>query len=1232
MKRSVLVFGVLSAVLIVLATTTASGQSIQLSPTSGPVGATVTINGYGFGAASPGLSIYFNITFENTSLVSRGLIVAGPNIGTCLPDVNGNFSCSVTVPPQLPGTYPVTATFGILGDQTASANFTILDGELHASSAWTTTSSYPGPILGPQCVSSDGYVYCVGGDIMSGCNDVIYTCNYDNFDQSYFAPLSASGVGTWVQTTSFGPAPDAPDSQNPPPTTPISGHQCVAWDGYVYCIGGDIGYLGNTGFPDYKPIYGGPTSRVAYAPISSDGIGTWQLGSPYDLPQGANWFNDVLQHLKSAPSTIIDVSPSVDGHSCVVDSGYIYCVGGNMSFSIPSLGPGYNRIPTNVVVYAPITSSHSVGPWQYAGEYGAGAVTNHSCVAHNGYIYCVGGQVTNDQWWQLLLNPFPNTTPSSEVWFAQLLPGSGVGPWQQTTSFGGGRVENVSCSVVIGNIVCVGGSNGNGGSNNVWAAPLLESGVGQWSFVGVYPSGRDHWEQGSCVTSSGKLYCIGGGSPTPPLDSAYGGANSGVNFASYAASVKLHDAGSCAELSGTWNGSSSACTVASNLTVDPGTTVEVQSGVTLAIGDASSCVPSQFHDCTGMNAATFTNNGQITIDFGATFVNNSGFYNIGIVLLGGTFDNRGNLSNTGSFVQTGIDAAHNGYLANEGSITNAGLFAANLGGSGGLTVVVNNQTCQNTSPLVASDYPLMVYGSFSASTCTLDPPPGLAPGSPGIPTFVNLVDPTVLPSNVVWQIPYGTTLLIHTELDVQGTLDNSGTVITQPTSTAGAIGSLLIYNQFLNTGTLNNQGGLIGVAITGTLTNQGSIAGSGEWVAGNLLNLGMLTVQSGGLLYVNGPGTLTNSGNITINQGATLSDLGILNNSGTVNNSGTISDQNSALASIVNEGSGSIVNQNGGTTNGLGGTLTGIISAPVIELTESWCVTIGGSWLSTTSTCVLGQTTMMDLNEGLILKIDPGVTLENYGVLGAPGKIDNYGKVINNNILYVGSINFPGNQVYGGLLVNESGASLFNYNRLITDPGTKLANFGTFTNAASNGFNNAFDNQGAFDNAGAVNNYGTIENDGTHDNFLEGAAYGASINNLGTIANLCHGSFFAINSAPYSGALPASGGCNSPSPVEPTMIIISSSTQNPSYVGELVTLTATVTPFGSATGSVTFFDGSTSLGTVAIPANSGQVTLSTSAIGAGMRAITAQYSGCTRHMKNRPRYAARSRCDVAGLK
>lgn len=69
-----------------------------------------------------------------------------------------------------------------------------------------------------------------------------------------------------------------------------------------------------------------------------------------------------------------------------------------------------------------------------------------------------------------------------------------------------------------------------------------------------------------------------------------------------------------------------------------------------------------------------------------------------------------------------------------------------------------------------------------------------------------------------------------------------------------------------------------------------------------------------------------------------------------------------------------------------------------------------------------------------------------------------------------------------------------------------------------------------------------------------------------------------------------------------------SSSANPSQTGQPVTLTATVTPT-SASGTIQFFDGATSIGTATLA--SGVATFSTSQLSAGNHAVSATYSGDT---------------------
>jgi uncharacterized protein YjdB len=74
------------------------------------------------------------------------------------------------------------------------------------------------------------------------------------------------------------------------------------------------------------------------------------------------------------------------------------------------------------------------------------------------------------------------------------------------------------------------------------------------------------------------------------------------------------------------------------------------------------------------------------------------------------------------------------------------------------------------------------------------------------------------------------------------------------------------------------------------------------------------------------------------------------------------------------------------------------------------------------------------------------------------------------------------------------------------------------------------------------------------------------------------------------------------------------SSPNPSAYGQSVTLTATVSPSsgtGTPTGSVTFMDGTTSLGSA--PLSGGKASLPVSSLTAGSHSITTSYGGDTNY-------------------
>ena len=197
----------------------------------------------------------------------------------------------------------------------------------------------------PSCVEYNGYLYCVGGATNGGLVSKVF-----------YAQLSSSGVGPWTETTDYGAA------SGDAGTGGITGfqHACVADSGYVYCVGDAYG-----------------TSQVFYAQLSSFGVGPWKETTDFGATSGDTGAGG----LKIAST------------ACVDSSGYIYCVGGTLSFK-----------PVSDVFYAQLTSS-GVGAWTETTDYGASSGSSGSggvpiygttCAEYAANILCIDGDTTGN--------------------------------------------------------------------------------------------------------------------------------------------------------------------------------------------------------------------------------------------------------------------------------------------------------------------------------------------------------------------------------------------------------------------------------------------------------------------------------------------------------------------------------------------------------------------------------------------------------------------------------------------------------------------------------------------------------------------------------------------------------------------------------------------------------------------------------------------------------------------
>jgi hypothetical protein len=987
---------------------------------------------------------------------------------------------------------------------------------------WSSTASYPGGnFAAGSCVTSGGYIYCVGGDNVGGS------------DQAWFAPLTSAGIGTWQRTTSYGEGGT---------TIFLS---CATDDINIYCVGGANlgGYSGDVN-PD-----------VWYAPISSAGIGSWTRAT----------------HAYGYPAIAILPGASFGGvpiwsQSCVTADGYLYCIGGLIrTYSFVTEGFGGASVPrtpsdgpTTDVFYTSLASLASGGAWQQTSGYGE-TIAGQSCVAYSGYIYCVAGTTGSAL----------SDGDTADVWYAQILPnGGGLGPWTQTTTYGfgaagGDAVDGLSCTAQLGYIVCVGGNN-----NHVWSAPLSSSGVGAWTPQQGYPTSI--WEL-SCVPGPGNVSCVGGNPPASASSYAasWTTANSAGSTKSYVSqyvvNIELKDASSCVLLGGNWNAGD--CVVQGNLNFGAGIVVQVDSGITLTLGTSANICTST-SDCT---SPLFVTN-STTINVLGNFINYGNFTNAST---GYIYNNNGaNITNYGAFTNAGsilpINGFPSGTIANNGIFNNSGFIEiepGKLSNAGTVTVTLGSQTCQS-DPLFFSPISLLVmYGVWSSntSTCTVGLTNPLAKPLDG--------EITVGPGYTL-QIPAGVTLLNQGTFYVNGTLQNLGTFLNQGFLSNGSYeantGFLWVNGTFTNSGTLTNQPDATIQILTGGLVS----------------NSAQINDFTSSLIQVNPGGTLTNSspGQIQVDSTSTIFDYGTIDNTGTITNAGSIGTQGSVLAAINNTSGGQIVNSGSGTTNGAGGTIATSIGPVTINLNASSCAGFGGSWTAGNSTCVAGTPTMT-INGTTILKIGVGVTLENLGEIDVYGAIDVAGTIVNLSNILIGLVNGQ------GFITVENSGTITNFDLMVVEPfSASFINAGSIVNATAG----HFENYGSLSNSNSIANYGTIDNDGT-------------TLNTGSITDRC-GATFNTSPSAFSGIVVVNGACPTQLPLEPTAVALVSS-PNPALPATVVTMTATLS-LRLATGTVTFFNGATSLGQATV--SQGVASL-VSVLPAGVLSLTAQYSGDTTH-------------------
>ena len=455
-----------------------------------------------------------------------------------------------------------------------------------------------------------------------------------------------------------------------------------------------------------------------------------------------------------------------------------------------------------------------------------------------------------------------------------------------------------------------------------------------------------------------------------------------------------------------------------------------------------------------------------------------------------------------------------------------------------------------------------------------------------------------------------------------GTLTLSNTNTYTGSTIIGGTGTLA-YNADTNFGntTSGNAGSIIFNA-NGTLALGGSFS-----------TIRNITVSANVTGSITGAYTLTdNTGTITVNSGAIFAPSANV----TLAGNGTLTGNGTAKVTHTGNASGDLTNQYASTltrtltnlTMNFAGAANQTVDALTygsLSFSNSGCTanttgnaTVNGNLTvnasgnftaASTSTITMGNGTIS--NSGTLAF--QNLTIAGNVAVAAAGNITVAGTV---NVNSGGTLNGSGtaNQGYitvsGLTTINSSGtiASGGVSNAIILSGGLTLQGSSTsaFTLNAPTGNSSPLINVNGGTFAVNANNTitliaGTGFGQGTYDLFQYTGSTDPTITNFTPTTGQINGFSYQIqdNTTNHEIDLVVS------SPATTTTV---TSAPNPSVYGQSVTFTATVTGSGTPTGTVTFKDGSTSLGTASLP-GSGTCTFSTTSLTAATHTITANYGG-----------------------
>ncbi len=336
------------------------------------------------------------------------------------------------------------------------------DGDL---GSWSGTNSFTNGRLGHTTVVYNGYMYVIGGRNAS-----------TRYSDVQYALINSNGtVGSWASD------PDAF-------TTGRSLHASVAYNGYLYIIGGETPSNPNpTNYNDvqYALICTGSNNGVGGCGSTAGQVGTW--GTTTVIPEARS------------------------KHSVVVYNGYMYTLGGINSGSYR--GEVYYALictGNNNGVGGCGATAGTVGTWTLTTTYGGTRVLFHA-IAKNGFMYIFGGDYAD--------------TYLSDVQYAPIKANGELGSWSYGADFGTAR-NSYGIAQYNGNVYIVGGYNGSPSSSIQYGTLKATSRKSTYSKLITI---------GTTVAATGVTY-----NGTLPIDSL-----SSITYKTTDSSGTFNDSGTC---------------------------------------------------------------------------------------------------------------------------------------------------------------------------------------------------------------------------------------------------------------------------------------------------------------------------------------------------------------------------------------------------------------------------------------------------------------------------------------------------------------------------------------------------------------------------------------------------------------------------------------------------------------------------------------------------------------